>query len=348
MTYIIIVILLFNWLIYRFIAKTKHQRDIVYLSLFVIIGIIIGFRDYTVGADTITYYNIFNNISSNSLIYAFENIREEWGYVLCNKIIALLGGNYYCFQLIYSIVMLMLIGKFIIDNTTNYYMAVIIFLGAGYFEFSYNIIRQMMAISIGACGWTLWRQQKYKKALLILLIATSFHKLAALLILAYLIYSIRDKKLLVAIITILCLSLEELIPFAYSILESVGMYVNYFKATSDHISRNGIFILWTFEGVLILFSYISSNINSKGRCVAILSILNLIFNILDEQIRYLDRVGLFFFPFMILLFCVNGDNLFKEQNLKNIYRVAVSLFFIAFFIYRETLSDYKTYLYDFV
>lgn len=344
MAYLILFILFINWLIFRFIAKTERSRNIVFLSFFAIIGVIIGLRDYTIGADTIAYYHIFDSISSESLKYAIENEREEWGYVLCNKVIALLGGDYYCFQLIFSVIMLLFVGKFIIDSTPNYYLAAIIFFGSGIFDFSFNIMRQMMAISIGTCGWTLWRQQKFKEAVLVLIIATSFHKLAILLLPAYLLWSFQGNKLLVSVITILSLSIEILLPYILSYLESSGFYYShYFDSTAEHLSRNGILFLWTFEGLLIFASFISSNINSKGRCFAILSILYLVFNILDEQIRYLDRVGLFYYPFLILLFCVNGDNLFKERILKNTYRVAISLFFIVFFIYRGTLPDYKVF-----
>ncbi len=343
MAYLIILIFIFTLSVYYLPYTYEVEKKILILSIYCTLGIIIGIRHYDFGIDTIQYYSLFENIKYENLLTAFDTEREEWGYILSNKIISAIGGDYYCFQIIFSLSMMVLLCNFI-ENETKYVLtATIIFLGAGYFAYSYNIMRQMMAISIAANGWVYLSKKKYYLSYLLLLFSVLFHKLAVLYIIAYLLYAFRNSKIISYGFPFLIIIIGLYIPKLMDLSLALDFYADYTNRPGN--TGGFVKIVWMIEAILISIILVSKKFNNKDKCIANLSLWCVSFFYFDSQLRYLDRIGLFFFPFVLIMFCSFGAKFFKSRNYKTLYFASVDLCFIMYLIYTNAgLESYKSFL----
>lgn len=333
---LIIIALIINLLVAKFPMPQKiYANKYLFISFYFVLGAIIGLRGINDGLDTISYYETYNLLSNYSLYEVSLVSHMEIGYLLINKIFQFFGFSYHTFQFVFSVSMMLLFGIYIYKNTKDVYFATLIFLGAGFFAFSFNIVRQMMAIAICSNSWIYLRVNRNLKFLFLILIASSFHLMSLLFIIPFILYKYRANRILRYGFTISILCLTLLLPMIFNYLQKYNIYDSYTNLDNTGIKGGFIYFLWIIEfgmAFIILFIHAFSDIE---KVVANLALFSVVLTMMDEKVRYLDRIGLIFFPFVILLFCIIGDNI-RDSNLRFMYFLFFSLFFFIFFIYRSS------------
>lgn len=340
-------IIILAFIINIFISKTLQNRRIKkywFLSFYIVLGAIIGLRSLNDGVDTSFYYstyNLFNNFGLKTVSYMSH---MEFGYLLLNKISQFIGLEYHGFQFVFSVIMMLLYGNFIYDNTKDIYLATLVFLGAGYFAFSFNIIRQMMAIAVCANSWKYIKEKKYIVVIILIFIAASIHKTALLFVIPFLLYKYRYNIIIRYGYSILLILLPSLLPFIFSIAQSINLYDNYTVPNNNEGVKVGyIYILWSIEYIMFAYILFSRKFSSTDKVIANLSLSSVTLSIMAQIVIYMDRVGLLFFPFVLLSFCIFGDKISKS-NLKILYFSITSILLFLFFIYRSSdISQFVLY-----
>lgn len=166
--------------------NTNIQRKVYLTVAFIILFIISGFRGVQVGTDTGAYYNIFNNV-----VHGVKTFNQEYGFILFNKFLSLFTDNPQAIILATSFITTLGIVVFVYYNSPNVWLSMFLYVTLYYYFFSFNAVRQFMAISIILIAFIFAKKQKFLPYFFMVLLATSFHTLA---ILGFVFYYIFWKK----------------------------------------------------------------------------------------------------------------------------------------------------------
>lgn len=138
-------------------SSIQKQLKKTYLTICLFfIWILIAFRSYLIGNDTISYANLFPILSSyplsmygnNPLSILFTKNRFEFGYVLFNKVIYYFSENPRWLLIISATITICLIGYAINKYSKNPTLSLIIFVTMGFMAGTMSQIRQYIAWAI--------------------------------------------------------------------------------------------------------------------------------------------------------------------------------------------------------
>lgn len=135
--YAALTIFIIAFIIITDIDEYYHRRSDKNVFLFVTFSacaLVMGLRADSVGADTGTYHKMFDYVAQTPvhlLVREFYFESMEVGYVLLMKLSSFVVNDYHFFQFVASTLFCLLAAKFIKDNSYNYKLLTIIFLGTG-------------------------------------------------------------------------------------------------------------------------------------------------------------------------------------------------------------------------
>lgn len=178
--------LVFFWgaLIYIF-PLNQRKKDLFFLSIiFLQFTFLAWQRDYSVGQDTIAYYQGFQRFSDKSLFALFPS---EWepGYVLYNWVVAQLGFDYHYYLLFTAVFIYYSFLRFVYKYSKNVWLSVVVFIAFSWYFVSLHVLRQFMAISIILYSYKYLLNRNLIKFILLVLLASSFHTSAILFLATY-------------------------------------------------------------------------------------------------------------------------------------------------------------------
>ena len=135
--------------------QKQLKRTYLVLCLF-FIWILIAFRSYLIGNDTISYVNLFPILASyplsmygnNPFSILFTKNRFEYGYVLFDKVIYYFSKNPRWLLIISATLIVMLLGYTINKNSKNPALSLTIFVTMGFMAGTMSQIRQYIAWAI--------------------------------------------------------------------------------------------------------------------------------------------------------------------------------------------------------
>ncbi len=172
-------------------------KDFYLFITFMIFYLLSVLRNITVGRDTKFYRRVFSVLGSKSYSDYIPNSMQGYrGYrLLCRGIYLLFGDNYFAFNCIIFLIILIIIFNMIKKCSMDYYMSVLLFLLMYMLFNSWNYSRQYCAIAFGAGAVTLLKEKKYITSVLFVLLAISFHSTASILLVMYLLDWIKWTKM---------------------------------------------------------------------------------------------------------------------------------------------------------
>lgn len=181
--------------------KFDHNKllsNIYFIVAVIIVSIIAGLRDYTVGTDISTYGNyLFNAANKNSHLIDYIKLYPDIDllYLVLNFIITRFFDNAHWLYFVIGI----LIYGFTLKGIIFYRRKISVSIGWLCFLFIFygdtlNAMRQFIALAIVFWGFHFVLEKKYKKYIISVIIATLFHNTAIISIGIFLIYFILHKK----------------------------------------------------------------------------------------------------------------------------------------------------------
>lgn len=311
----IYIFLIFIILILFYFIKDKSKA--LKIS-FLLLTIVASIRKNTVGVDTLQFFNAFNRIGiSNS--WNYKNFRYELGFFYLCKILYIIFKKPQSLIFISSIFINFSVYKFFKENSSNYSISTILYVIMNIF-FSYmNIMREAIAIGILLFGFDYIKDKKYIKFLIIVVIASLFHK-AAIAILFLMVFSILPNKKISYFIEV-CMALCTFLLYYrfFNILASILGYSDYARG-SYGVSNYFAAVLKFLESLvtmvsLYFISYTGRNkfLNNKMRILTISTIIYIWFQLLSIRMIIFNRIyGLYSIYLLItipeLLMIIKKDN----------------------------------------
>lgn len=155
-------------------------------------GAMAALRAPTVGNDTIEYYRVFKEISrTHSLPEALALGRFESGYVLVNYALSRVTDNFNILLLIVAVCYLGSVALFIHRYARSNSLAVLLAFGMSVFYDFMITARQSLAVALFLLAVPALLERRPLRYILLILLASQFHTMAILMLLVYLLPTIR-------------------------------------------------------------------------------------------------------------------------------------------------------------
>ncbi|WP_169447646.1 EpsG family protein [Paenibacillus daejeonensis] len=290
---------LFNTKYWNKNAGTKISYLVLSLTPLFIVS---GLRGSNIGTDTWNYLRGFRNIATTSFNNVFSLERWEPGYLIINKLSSIISYNEQVILIVTSFLSLAGVGYFIYKNSTNVVFSLYLFVSLYLYLFSFNGIRQAIAISIIAIGFHYIINRKLIRYIVVVALASLFHQTSILLLVLYFIYGLR------ANIKVLAL-LASVFAVVWAILDRLILVVIRNSNTLSYLESGQLFegsgLLFPLISASILFLLVyikfSESIRDKDLdFFIILTLLSLFNNLLSLEIALFVRFSYFFMVFYIL------------------------------------------------
>lgn len=324
--------------------KTKGNLFIIYAS-FIIIILFQSLRKWTVGIDIVTYLDFFERLSTGSIIdFSDEFSSIETGFLIFNKVIAWFTSDNQIFLAIVSASIFIPIGYVIYKNSLNLYLSIIALITLGIFNFTFSGIRQSIAIAVVFLSYEFIKKRKWFWFVLIILLASTFHKSALVFLPAYPLYHLKIKKkhfvLVIGIIAIVFILKSFLLKFFVStafekydsseLLVSTGAYTMFFIMLL--IYSFSIFVQRKSEFSVALNAYSNYMLGA------------VIIQIAASESHVAMRAGYYYFIFIALLLPEIMAT-FKDKKVRNGLVFIIVVMCLFFYYLTTNASALNPYLF---
>lgn len=343
---IYIVLLLVNLLVGFVTTKIKNGKKVYFWFTVIQLTLIAGLRGNTVGTDTKAYINMFDRISQINTLQGLWDFREEFGYVLLNKTIFLLGGGSVALFTICGFITAYGLMKYLYDNTSNIYLATYFLICFMFFFTSMNIVRHYMGIAIGINSLTYLKKDKYLPSLLLLIISFFFHKLAAVMFVFPILNFAKKEKWFDIVFVVICLISVVYCKEILSFFASLINYDNYIKNAEPTKALYYIVMFLSVFGFVIFTNCMRGKVIKENKlefyCLCIAISLTFIARLFFQ---YANRVAFAFTTQFIVLICKCLDSYNEKDKIvmKSIILPVMFIFFIyALYVMRwQDVTPYK-------
>lgn len=174
---------MFYYIIFYFIVLTvfyssEKQIKGVVIFWFLFLTLLSGLR-YDVGADYMSYVDIFNMIPTTFNNLFPKEVHIEWGAYLLMYIIKALHLNVYVFFFLMSFISFVFLYKSIIKLNPHYaHYSVIIYFAFFFLQYHFNIIRHGVMVSLVWYAFSYIEERNFRKFITYIIIGGTFHILA--------------------------------------------------------------------------------------------------------------------------------------------------------------------------
>ena len=351
-------------------GKKLRLEDILFMAMLIVVTSL----RYEVGSDYLRYLGSYQfaarRFADLSTLFSRETLTRysfEIGYEFVSVLTSRLFSSKYAILWIISIILYIPIIVYCRKHTCNSKIAVGVFFLYGFWGLSLNVLKQAVAMMLVLYVQEALENKKYLRAVILSVIATSFHTTALLVcVILFIIHFGLLKKivsptrqhlfLLIAIGIVLRFS-TGIILRILNRTELYTQYLSYLTAgTEDRISRSFIWIGALIETVIVcVILYIAINKlkkieNRDPRLEKIISIvmLGVPFSIIgiSKTLWLSNRFAKYFFVFLIALMpmLLNTEELQdrfrKPSNSRTVFWIS---FIIWHAVYAVLLLDNNTF-----
>lgn len=317
------------------------------LIVLAVCWMIAAFRNISVGADTAHYAKLYINICDSSWAEIFSSFKyqgQEIGWNILSKLVSLISNNYYLLQIITSAIFCFGFYPFIKKNSTNAVLAMSVFLGTELYLYSFNIARQMIAVMLVANAWDKLREEKAREFFFLVALACTFHVTSAIFLIVYLVYKLwpykKTHKYLVMCVIFVGIFYQKILEFFTPILQDYYNYNNYLVNERLKQTAGLVVLFWIVIVFLSLYLIIKGkNDEDQASVSGLFAIFYVIMSLVGLKFNYMDRIGVYFLPFLIPMF---DEIQYKIKNiyLAKTYMVSAIICFLIYFILSTQTAQY--------
>ena len=292
-----------GWLMCDHIGGKKMER--AYLLLSGAAFVAIATLRYSIGFDYFSYQTIFEDIS------ALGGWKEtlEYGasyplFALLNWLVASAGGSYRVLLLVCNLIMTALV-LWVVDRwSCNKWLSLLLYVTIQFFPHSMNLLRQSMAAFILFAGYGFLRRKKLIPYLLVVLIAAGFHTSALVMIPCYFLLNLPFNWYLVGAYAgatlIGYVAYEPLVQLVTTyIFPQYAIYLDSIYATSNGLSY--VVVPAIYFICVGLFAKRLLQRDPRSSILIYTSLFTFILYIFITRMFILERMSVYFFPFIMLL-----------------------------------------------
>ncbi|WP_270599942.1 EpsG family protein [Faecalicoccus pleomorphus] len=347
--YIIVLLLLSIYSLYPYIKHNSIQSRKIFLFLsFTTFAFVLGFRGENVGEDTSHYLDVFRyavNVKWSDILcapgmrtayytnqYGYTDTIES-GFLVIAKIVHWFTNNGQVFLFLIAVITCILFAKFIYDNCKKVVFPTFIFLCESMFMLAFNGARQILAVAIVIQAYTYLKNKKWKKAIVVTLLAAMIHNVALVSFVLFPIMMIKPKNESKSFKYAILLAITA--PFIIVLGQTVitnffPRYISYFSINYWENSLGGTALLWITEFIFILIAYWKKFKIEESFSISSLVLIYLACELMGLRISVFSRVGWFFRPYLIIFFPIM-EQYFSIRSRKYL-RVVVGILLILLFL----------------
>lgn len=329
-----------------FYSKYSKEKKVIFLFFSIlIVSLLSTFRKS--GTDYSNYNNIYDSISKMDSTEFFSNY-IEFGW----RILNLLSFNYNMVLFISSFMFLSFSALSINFFTKNYKTIAWSILLLVFYGVFINIMRQMLAVSIFsyACVFLFKKKKNGEKLALYVIwvvIAAMFHKSALLMLVVPIIYFIKNKRILLVFILLLCPVIPILSVFIFRVLGYFNIYQSYIGNEMD-INFSFIFCMIPPFILMMLYLFNIGSFNRDEKLDTLVCIFALCFpiQVLGFMAKNVDRLTYYFYFMMIFIvpMIIDREKKFiQRSNIKILSYLWYSFYYLAVFFVMN-LTDMFPYI----
>ena len=287
-----------------------------------------------IGADTIGYVRFFeNDIRTYSFAELFnqELMRSEIGYRLYVKLISLFTRNYTVYFLINGLIIFGTLYHFAKKYTENPFVFFFLFMTLGTYSFVETGLRQTLAMML--CLWAVDFIQKKKliSFVLIVLMATSFHKSAMVFLIMYLLAFITKLDWMLIIYTVVA----ALLFVNFAVFQSFFNELLGYEYGVEETGNGAIFLLLVL--VLCAFSmlilYNKTQEMAGKELMVHFALMSAVFWLLRMVSRTAERVS-YYHMFGLYAYFSQAVN-YDKDRLSSFLKWALIFACLGLFVYRN-------------
>lgn len=314
---IINLILIFIYGIFLLPFKNKTLDKLFILLVTTQLIFFNGFRHSSVGNDTPRYVQKFYNVILSTSYSDLKLLGDEIGYSVTQKLFSLFSTNFNLWLLAVSVFLYLLLGIFLYKHSERIFISYLLFIGLGFYEFSFSGIRQIISIILILITFKYIVNKQLIRFLVFILLAISFHYSAIVFLPMYFLAHIRVRSyhLIILVSTyILMYSFRNPIGKFLSVLYKDERVLDRYEI-SNSIGGLAIFIL-----IIIIVGYIVYNpikyADKKNTVLSNIMIISFFIQSLSSFSYLFTRLNMFYLIFIILYIPMIIDN-FNKVPLKN-------------------------------
>lgn len=288
-------------------GQTENRKKIYSLLFFSSICMIECVRDVSIGEDTINYVGWFEDFCYDGWRNSFLTPRRyvEPGFKMLNLLVSEFTNNYHFFVAIVALIIVGLFTWFLKENSEDVFLSTMLFFGLNFFVNSMTAFRQFIAMGIVFWMLPLLLKEKWSKAILVGMIAFSFHRSSIIYILCVLglaMFKSEKRMLKIAIIgeIMILMALPLCVRLFLWLQPKYEIYFIYGEVASMGKLRM-VYIIIEFM-LVIHYLYFRKEIhNRQNHFIVIMISLSILIGILNAYIPHIFRLG-YYFDFYMLLF----------------------------------------------
>ena len=322
---LVIVLITFMFLVFKIDVKNNKKY---LMTIFIILTLFLGIRGENVGLDMGNYNEFFVSTLNNNWNHLFLYYNFEIGFKIYTKLITLFTDNFRIYIFITALISITGIYYYIKENSKNYFSSIFIFVTFNYYIYLFCTLRQAMAVSILLLAYNFLKKNNNIKFLLLVILATFFHKTAIVFLVLFLAKKIPYNIKLITIYIVSCLLLfifkVPLINFFTNLLYS--QYIDY----GDMSGSGYTMIIFLFAIVIAICYIFRFKGKENNKMLIYMLLLSIPFQILSTEQGLVARIVLYFTHSLIILLpnFIEQFNIFHRNKVKCLYYISLALFFI--------------------
>lgn len=326
-------------------SKSRKLLKVYCVYCFIQMTLLAAFR-LDIGIDYSQYYHAFYGISKSADWNEVFQFRYEVGYLIINRLISYVTNNIIVFMGIYHGIMYGLLMFYIYRYSEEKWLSVLAFVVLDYYAMSFCFIRQGMSVVIGLYAIEQMRKRKWYFACPLVLLSSSFHASALILLFYYVLSYINWKKRWIQISAVV-LSVIAYI-FCDDILQMVliGPFEKYKGyLTSSFMRGNSVIMVFYPVFCIIVFLIFKQKIQGKSHTLDNLVpmlFVGMVLTILSTKHYIIERMALYITVYNIRLVAMVVHHFYKNRQQWNYHLATICALIISIgaFVFGITSDRY--------
>lgn len=349
MSFYVVNILIF--LIYAGLLKQKRSLGKKTAKYIIILsgihfGLIMCFRGFRVGVDTLMYSGIYGRVASQENIVSVINSFPKYaGYAVICKVFSFFIPNSYGYMIMTGLLIIPIVWWFIYHYSNNVILSIYLYITFFFYCSSFNVSREFIAISLGLIIYYCIDRGRLIPSIVLFFISISIHSVSLVLLLLFVFKFLKmSRKSL-----LLTVGISVSAIFLFDRLTSV--FIRYFPqyafydlggahaySSSRWTSNGGIIIFYLiYLAVGLLGMYICERkqydyLKTKNTFrMSILLLCAALLGLIFPRNQLVSRI-VFYFSIYVIILIPNSLNFFKKSNKKKL-KMAIYIIMMIPLIY---------------
>ena len=310
-------------------VNNRKGENLWFIIILFILWLLTAFRSENIGNDTQAYISCFKYIANNGIS---DLIYMEKGYQALCYLISLFTKDPHIFLITVATITYTLLGLYIHKYSKNSLISSLLVLCICFSPLT-NVLRQGLAMVLCLYVYEWFKEKKYIKAALLLLVAMSLHvtAIALLLVALYKILPRKPRTVFIASTILLLLSITG--GLTNTFIRLFPQYNDYFYGARVGSGLLAITVGIARSALLYYYAYINEkDKNVKTPRMAIF-VLILFFNCLGTAMNLLTRVSEYF----LFISVSELPNIYMGTNRDKTTRVLMAAICILYALYFITV-----------